>query len=325
MAFGFVHLVPWAHYGGIERLVLELASVTEQHVTGVLFRSHGPFLREFHQRHFTAHVLDDLAATDEGIDVLSGMIERSDLLHIHCLDYLSEDYEIARLFGLPAVVTLHGRSRLPLLEYPLVCVSEEVAAMQLPGASVAVIPNGVDTRRFVPGTRKDGELTIVRVCRSNRSADYFGKAIELVLQKHPNVVVRIVGEEGPSNSRVQYMGVRSDIPEILAESDVFAYAPLPEAGAHDVCVLEAMSSGLAVVATDVEGVRESISNGEQTACWPRSAMSRLSRMRLTPCFAIANCDKSWVRPLGPRRRPSRWPPAAGAPRPPAPRSSSRAS
>src|SRR5205823_742790 len=43
-------------------------------------------------------------------------------------------------------------------------------------------------------------------------------------------------------------------------ADIFAYAPFPDGGAHDICVLEAMSSGLPVVVTDVSSVNESVTH-----------------------------------------------------------------
>ena len=64
--------------------------------------------------------------------------------------------------------------------------------------------------------------------------------------------------------RVHFVGWRPDVPELLAASDLLV---LPSAweGMPNV-VLEAMASGLPVVASDVEGVRELLgaAGAEQT-------------------------------------------------------------
>jgi len=75
------------------------------------------------------------------------------------------------------------------------------------------------------------------------------------------VEVWIVGENGCSTPNIKYLGIRSDVPDILAHSDLFVYYPVPDFSAHDNCVLEAMAVGPPVVATDVAGVRESIEDG----------------------------------------------------------------
>jgi glycosyltransferase involved in cell wall biosynthesis len=85
--------------------------------------------------------------------------------------------------------------------------------------------------------------------------------MNLVASTHPCIEVWVVGEDGCSTPNIKYLGIRSDVPDILANSDLFVYYPVPDFSAHDNCVLEAMAVGPPVIATDVTGVRESIEDG----------------------------------------------------------------
>jgi glycosyltransferase involved in cell wall biosynthesis len=60
--------------------------------------------------------------------------------------------------------------------------------------------------------------------------------------------------------RVELLGARADVPDLLARSDVFVLSSRSEG--FPVSVLEAMAAGLPVVATDVGGVGEAVEDGE---------------------------------------------------------------
>jgi glycosyltransferase involved in cell wall biosynthesis len=60
--------------------------------------------------------------------------------------------------------------------------------------------------------------------------------------------------------RVEFLGVRSDVPELLAETDVFVLASKQET--LPISILEAMRAGLPVIASDVGGVSEEVIDGE---------------------------------------------------------------
>jgi glycosyltransferase involved in cell wall biosynthesis len=88
-----------------------------------------------------------------------------------------------------------------------------------------------------------------------------------VIQKHPACELLLVGD-GPDRESLQraalqlgissahFLGFRGDIPQLLAASDLYVL-PSRWEGMPNV-VLEAMASGRAIVATDVEGVREAL-------------------------------------------------------------------
>lgn len=60
--------------------------------------------------------------------------------------------------------------------------------------------------------------------------------------------------------RVRFLGVRGDIPEILAATDILVHPSHSESMPNS--VLEAMAAGVAVLATDVGGTIEAIHTGE---------------------------------------------------------------
>jgi glycosyltransferase involved in cell wall biosynthesis len=69
------------------------------------------------------------------------------------------------------------------------------------------------------------------------------------------VAIRAVDMDG----QLQMLGSRDDIPQLLAAMDVFMLSSLNEA--NPVSILEAMATGLPVVATDVGSVSQTVEEG----------------------------------------------------------------
>ncbi len=98
------------------------------------------------------------------------------------------------------------------------------------------------------------------------------KAAALVIERLPEAKFLLVGEDrgiqeeleheachlGVSQ-RVSFLGQRLDIPDLLAASDLLALSSHEEGFSN--VILEAMASGLPVVATDVGGNGEAVTNG----------------------------------------------------------------
>lgn len=146
---------------------------------------------------------------------------------------------------------------------------------------VHFIPNGVDLSRFstkrgVQGNRQ--QLQVISVGRLDAVKNFSGllRAFMVASQRiaesggmKPGL--RIVGDgperchlerqvnESPVRASVEFLGIRSDIPRLLGESDVFALFSHRER--LPVSVLEAMASGLPCVVTKINGNRELIDNG----------------------------------------------------------------
>ena len=145
---------------------------------------------------------------------------------------------------------------------------------------IDVIPNGVDTALFCPregAPGRNGPLRLLTVGRLQefKGIQYLLHAIkELRDGGAPGVDLRIVGD-GPYRRRLDDM-VRdlnigdvveftpwvdfADMPGVYREADLLVQPSLTEGMPNT--VLEAMASGLPVIATDVPGSRDLVRNGE---------------------------------------------------------------
>ena len=85
---------------------------------------------------------------------------------------------------------------------------------------------------------------------------------------------RLAGELGIAAS-CRFLGVRRDVPALLASWDVFCLSSLSEG--TSVTILEAMATGLPVAATDVGGNPEIVRNGETGFLTPRGDAPALGR------------------------------------------------
>ena len=161
-----------------------------------------------------------------------------------------------------------------------VCVSQSVArfaadTVRLPAHKLVVIPNGIDMSRFnqvapanLAGLGVSARRLITFVGRLDIQKGV-SRLLSLAgdwLRRLPDCDLLLVGkgpletelrqqsEELGISERVHFAGWRPDIPAILAASSLLvltsAWEGMPNA------VLEAMASGLPVVATQVEGVCE---------------------------------------------------------------------
>jgi glycosyltransferase involved in cell wall biosynthesis len=136
-----------------------------------------------------------------------------------------------------------------------------------------VIHNGIDTTRFSPSPRRsDGPLTLICVARLDplKSHDLLVRSLAALRSQGLDTRLRIVGD-GPTRAavedeiarlnlgdRVELLGVRSDVPDLLATADIFVLPSMAEG--LPMTVIEAMACGLPVIASDVGGVSELVAS-----------------------------------------------------------------
>ncbi len=241
---------------------------------------------------------------------------RIDVVHSHEFTMGVFGSAAARLAGIPHFITMHGgrhyasawHRRLAMragigLSAGLVGVSESVAAqlrqdLNLSGGRVTVIPNGVPRPPKVSGTLRaelglaptDRLVVAVGNLYPVKGHDVLVNALAQVAKTIPGVHVAIAGrgemreplqrqaEELGVAPSLHLLGYRADIANILVSGDVFALPSRSEG--LPLAVLEAMFTGLPIVATDVGDVASVLAEGAGLVVPPEDATSLAGALRV---------------------------------------------
>ena len=187
-----------------------------------------------------------------------------------------------RHLALPITTTI-GYSLLP---HHVVTVSRHVRAMLVergvPDARISAIPTGVDLSRFdgAAGAALREELGIaagrpvigtVAILRKKKGHAFLLEAIPQVLAEFPAALFLFAGD-GPQRANIErrvgelglgdnvrLLGLRRDLPNVLAGIDLFVLPTLQEA--LGTSFIEAMAMGRPVVGSAVDGVPEVVRHG----------------------------------------------------------------
>lgn len=235
--------------------------------------------------------MNDMRALGELIDTIRQ--EEPDLIHAHTSKAGFLARLAARRMRKPAVFTAHTWSfadgislRQRLLTIPLeriaaalggkiIAVSQANKDMALrraiaPAESIVRIWNGVPDvpLRAAPGS--GDPLTLIMLGRFVPQKDHM-LLVEALRGVEGNWRLLLVGDgilrprveeaiiRAGLQDRIECLGDRSDIPDLLASADLFVLATKWEG--LPLSILEAMRAGLPVVATDVGGVAEEVTDG----------------------------------------------------------------
>jgi len=150
----------------------------------------------------------------------------------------------------------------------------------VPNWDIVVIPNGVNLEEFRPNRRKRVKIREQLKIDENEVVLMFSgyefkrKGLRYIIEALPkikgDVKLLVVGKDDPEPYRklasklgvidkVIFMGFVQDISECYAASDIFVFPTLYEA--FSLVTLEAVASGLPILATKVNGTEELIVNG----------------------------------------------------------------
>jgi glycosyltransferase involved in cell wall biosynthesis len=134
-------------------------------------------------------------------------------------------------------------------------------AGSVPGATITVIPDGVDQDHFAPLLRRSEDRTVAIVGRLDSSASVEALArfclttVPTVRAKLPGVDFLVASPTAPASARglaeiakVEIMTALDDVRPVLQRA-MLAVAPLPQGRQRADGVVEAMLTGLPVVAT----------------------------------------------------------------------------
>ncbi|MFN4179082.1 MAG: glycosyltransferase family 4 protein [Armatimonadota bacterium] len=215
------------------------------------------------------------------------------LVHVHSRRGALPTLFIARKLNLPTV--LHWRVaapvRFPLKFVDAVIAVSDAAAQQvlksgLPTEKVAVVRSCIDTKFFEP---TDGAREQMREHLEIKSDEFVIAAVgRLVKGKGYDVLLRALSQIPTSNrpilllagdgserqqlenlstelgisERARFLGFQTDVRPILWAADVFIHVPtnFPEGTPN--AILEAMASGLPVIASKVGGIPEVVRDNE---------------------------------------------------------------
>jgi len=214
-----------------------------------------------------------------------------DIVHTRNAEAFYYGAAAARLAGVPVVHSEHGRvfpekwhralvQRVMLRNVAAAfavtrqLADDMVTQIGVPAGRFKVLYNGVDTQKFGARSPREPrpEITLGSVGRLVKVKNY-GLLLRTVARLPAELCWRLllVGD-GPEREslermvrelglqgRVQLLGHREDVPELLSQFDIFVLPSLSEGMSNT--LLEAMAAGVAVVASDVGGNREIIEPG----------------------------------------------------------------
>ena len=237
---------------------------------------------------------------------------RIDLIHTH--NQAAHIYGSIAGFisGIPVVHTKHGRNRpddskatclsrlCSMLSKKIVTVSIDSAQVStaienVPAHKVTTIHNGIDINAFSnprPSRSASPAINIGLVARLVPDKDHLTllRACKILAEDIPNFRLFLVGD-GPLRDglkaaavelgidrNVRFMGFRHDVATLLRSFDIFALSSVTEG--LSLTLLEAMASGLPIVATDVGGNSEVVVHGKTGFIVPAQSPEALAEKLL---------------------------------------------
>jgi glycosyltransferase involved in cell wall biosynthesis len=254
------------------------------------------------------------------------------LIHAHEFRANTFGTLVARLCGLPLVATVHGKNYYPdqlkrRMAYRwvsqaarMVAVSHDLrqfleARIGIPRDRITVIHNGVDTIPHASSAQVrqiryelgigDDEFVIGIVGSLYPVKGHMSllDAMKAVLAHLPKARLLVIGQgeleqtlkrrtsELGIERAVSFLGLRDDVPRLLPLLDLFVLPSLSEG--LSVALLEAMSAGVAVIASNVGGNPEIVVNGETGYLVPRQSSDELASR-----IIALMCNPELIRSLG---------------------------
>jgi glycosyltransferase involved in cell wall biosynthesis len=244
------------------------------------------------------HPLKDILAVRDLVGLLKQI--NPDIVHLHSSKAGMVGRIAARILRLPAIFTAHGWAftdgvssfrrmiSLPLERWVarysqrIICVSEydrQLALQYKVGGpeQLVTVHNGIpdiNEKQLLShenSNEKREALRCIMVARFSAQKDYatllyatsrVTVPIELHLAGQGELItsMRNLAKELRIEDKTNFLGPRSDIPELLSSNDVFVLTTNYEG--FPISILEAMRAGLPVIATDVGGVSEAVIDGE---------------------------------------------------------------
>lgn len=235
-----------------------------------------------------------------GARSLEAMFRRHEIALAHSHEFAMAVWGAwaSRRARIPHVITMHGgryygqhlRRRLALraaatFSGQLVAVSQELARhlsrdLWIRPSRILTIPNGVSFAASERSPLREelrlAPMARLILCVGNlypvKGHQHLIEALALLVPHHPQLHAAIAGRGGLADAllaraaalgvadHLHLLGLRSDIPGLLADAELFVLPSLSEG--LPMALLEAMFAGCPIVASDVGEVRAALQNGE---------------------------------------------------------------
>lgn len=303
-----LQVIPYFCFGGAEtmceNLTYALRTIGHEVVVVSLYNEHTPISDRMEAAGIRILYLDKKLGLDVSmIPKLYRVMrkEKPDVVHTH-LDVIKYAALAAKLAGVKSCVhTVHNVAqkeaeglalRINKLYFQMkwakpVALSPEVQntiveAYDLPAQDIPVIFNGIDLSLCTPKVNYDTQETVslLHIGRFNEQKNHEGllRAYKIIREDYPLCHLHLVGD-GELRSQIEALvqemslkthvtlhGLQSDVHPFLNSADVFLlpsnYEGMP------MTIIEAMATGLPIVATAVGGVPDMITHGESAMLVP---------------------------------------------------------
>ncbi len=202
----------------------------------------------------------------------------------------SDIYDFPRISWLHKLVIQYTLKKADLVFSTSNCMAKVVK--EYTKTPVEVISFGVDTNFFIPDlSKKEDYKTVVGTVKGlnpKYGIDNLIRAFNILVDKHPklNLELKIIGDGreeykkdlislaesfGISN-KVLFRGYvnNADIPAMLNSFDIYVALSNLDSESFGVAIIEAMSCGIPVVVSDVDGFMEVVLNGKTGIIIPRN-------------------------------------------------------
>jgi glycosyltransferase involved in cell wall biosynthesis len=284
--------------GGTENQMIELArrldrSRFEVHLA--CFHRSGPWLRRAEERAATVAEFPISGFLHPGtlgqMRAFARWCRETRIAIVHTTDLYANIFGLpaARLAGVPVRIgnrrevnpdksaALIALQRLAYSHANRVVANSRAAADRLARERVdprriSIVANGIDLAVFQPRPARERLRRIVTVAnlRPEKAHEILIDAAAIVLRQYADAEFWIVGggvrleeitrlaHDRGVGAQTRFFGHRDDVPQLLAECDLFALPSRSEAMPNG--VVEAMAAGLPIVATAVGGVPELLSD-----------------------------------------------------------------
>ncbi|WP_340371771.1 glycosyltransferase [Peribacillus sp. FSL E2-0218] len=162
-------------------------------------------------------------------------------------------------------------------------VRKSITELYKINSDIPLINNGIDIQKYsFKGIKKDRDsINLIHIGRFSpqKNHDFLINVFSRVATEKSNVRLRLVGDGELRKQiedkvilmgivdRVEFLGIREDIPNLLAESDIFLMSSNWEG--LPLTILEAMASGLPIIATEVGGIPDVAKHNSNAILVPR--------------------------------------------------------